>query len=147
MFEHVGYKNYGPYMKLVNNCLKPDGLFLLHTIGGNVSTSSTDPWINKYIFPNSMLPSAKQVASAYEKLFVLEDWHSFGDDYGKTLMSWFRNFKKNWWQIKDNYNERFYRMWEYYLLACAGSFRSRRNQLWQIVFSKKGVKGGYHSIH
>lgn len=147
MFEHVGYKNYRPYMKLVNNCLKPDGLFLLHTIGGNVSTSSTDPWINKYIFPNSMLPSAKQVASAYEKLFVLEDWHSFGDDYGKTLMSWFRNFKKNWWQIKDNYNGRFYRMWEYYLLACAGSFRSRRNQLWQIVFSKKGVKGGYHSIH
>jgi len=146
MFEHVGYKNYRNYMEIVYNCLKPDGLFLLHTIGGNRSVSSTDLWINKYIFQNSMLPSAKQIASAAEGLFTLEDWHSFGADYDKTLMAWHRNFKKNWAQIKADYDDRFYRMWEYYLLACAGSFRSRKNQLWQIIFSKKGVKGGYHSI-
>ncbi|MCD6225063.1 MAG: class I SAM-dependent methyltransferase, partial [Deltaproteobacteria bacterium] len=101
------------------------------------------PWLNKYIFPNSMLPSAKQITSAAEGLFVLEDWHSFGQYYDKTLMAWYNNFIKNWTKIKDKYDERFYRMWTYYLLSCAGSFRSRRNQLWQIVFLKKGIKGGY----
>ncbi len=141
MFEHVGYKNYRTFMKVVHRCLKADGLFLLHTIGGNTSTSSTDPWIDKYIFPNSMLPSTKQITSAIEGLFVLEDWHNFGQYYDKTLMAWYNNFTKNWAKIKDAYDERFYRMWTYYLLSCAGSFRSRRNQLWQIVLSKSGIKG------
>jgi len=143
MFEHVGCRNYRTFMKVVHRCLKEDGLFLLHTIAGNSSVNSTDPWINKYIFPNSMLPSAKQITSATEKLFVVEDWHSFGQYYDKTLMAWYNNFIKNWTKIKDEYDERFYRMWTYYLLSCAGSFRTRRNQLWQIVFSKKGIKGGY----
>jgi len=141
MFEHVGCRNYRTYMKVVHRCLKADGLFLLHTISGNTSVKVTDPWISKYIFPNSMLPSAKQIASAAEGLFVLEDWHSFGQYYDKTLMAWHNNFTKNWTQLKDEYDERFYRMWTYYLLSCAGSFRSRRNQLWQIVFSKRGIKG------
>ncbi|GBD98625.1 cyclopropane-fatty-acyl-phospholipid synthase [bacterium BMS3Abin07] len=143
MFEHVGYKNYRTFMKVVHRCLKADGLFLLHTIAGNTSVHSTDPWINKYIFPNSMLPSAKQITSAAEGLFVIEDWHSFGQYYDKTLMAWHNNITKNWTKLKDTYDERFYRMWTYYFLSCAGSFRSRRNQLWQIVFSKKGIKGGY----
>ena len=143
MFEHVGCRNYRAYMKVVHRCLKADGLFLLHTIAGNTSVNLTDPWINKYIFPNSMLPSARQITSAADGLFVLEDWHSFGQYYDKTLMAWHNNFTKNWAKLKDAYDERFYRMWTYYLLASAGSFRSRRNQLWQIVFSKKGIKGGY----
>jgi cyclopropane-fatty-acyl-phospholipid synthase len=146
MFEHVGYRNYRTYMEVVHRCLKLDGLFLLHTIGGNTSVSSTDPWIDKYIFPNSMLPSAKQITSSAEGLFVLEDWHSFGHYYDNTLMAWYRNFTKNWHKIKYGYDQRFYRMWTYYLLSCAGAFRSRRNQLWQIVFSKNGEKGGYQSI-
>lgn len=143
MFEHVGCKNYRTFMKVVHRCLKADGLFLLHTIGGNTSVSSTDPWIDKYIFPNSMLPSTKQITSAIEGLFVLEDWHNFGQYYDTTLMTWYNNFTKNWAKIKDTYGERFYRMWTYYLLSSAGSFRSRRNQLWQIVLSKSGIKGGY----
>jgi len=146
MFEHVGSRNYRTYMKVVHRCLTSDGLFLLHTIAGNSSVSSTDPWINKYIFPNSILPSAKQITSAAEGVFVLEDWHSFGQYYDKTLMTWYGNFTKNWDKIKDTYDQRFFRMWTYYLLSCAGSFRSRRNQLWQIVFSKKGIQGGYQSI-
>ena len=146
MFEHVGVRNYRTCMKIVHGCLASDGLFLLHTIAGNSSVNSTDPWISKYIFPNSMLPSAKQITSAAEGLFVLEDWHSFGQYYDNTLMAWYSNFKKNWDKIKDAYDKRFYRMWTYYLLSCAGSFRSRRNQLWQVVFSKKGIKGGYQSI-
>ena len=146
MFEHVGPRNYRTYMKVVHRCLTSDGLFLLHTIAGNSSVTSTDPWINKYIFPNSMLPSPKQITSAAEGVFVLEDWHSFGHYYDKTLMTWYGNFTENWDKIKDTYDQRFYRMWTYYLLSCAGSFRSRRNQLWQIVLSKKGIQGGYQII-
>lgn len=146
MFEHVGYKNYREYFEMVHRCLRDTGLFLLHTIGGNVSVKSIDPWIGKYIFPNSMLPSVKQIASASEGLFVMEDWHNFSADYDKTLMAWFRNFDDNWDFLSSFYNERFHRMWKYYLLACAGTFRARKNQLWQIVFSKNGVKGGYKSV-
>ncbi len=143
MFEHVGSKNYRTFMDVVHRCLKANGLFLLHTIAGNTSVNSTDPWIRKYIFPNSMLPSAKQVSSAVERLLMLENWHSFGQYYDQTLMAWYQNFKKGWDKIKDIYDEKFYRMWTYYLLSCAGSFRSRRNQLWQIVFSINGIRNGY----
>ena len=101
--------------------------------------------IERYIFPNSMLPSAKQICTAIEGIFVLEDWHSFGTDYDKTLMEWYRNFEARWGEIKDRYDERFFRMWRFYLLSCAGSFRARANQLWQIVLSPRGVAGGYQA--
>lgn len=146
MFEHVGYKNYPVYCKAVRELLAPDGLFLLHTIGGNVSTVHGDTWVERYIFPNSMLPSAAQIASSAEGRFVIEDWHNFGADYDPTLMSWYRNFCENWPLIKEKYDERFYRMWTYYLLMFAGAFRARVYQLWQIVFSPGGVPGGYLSI-
>lgn len=145
MFEHVGYKNYRTYFEVARRCLKDDGLFLLHTIGGNVSAKSTDPWIDKYIFPNSMIPSAAQITNAAEGLFVMEDWHNFGTDYDKTLMEWYRNVEAKWSELHD-YDERFRRMWCYYLLSCAASFRVRVNQLWQVVYSKQGVFGGYASV-
>lgn len=146
MIEHVGYKNYDIYMKVARKNLKDGGLFLLHTIGNDVSVRSTDPWIGKYIFPNSMLPSIKQLAKSIEKKFVMEDWHSFGTDYDKTLMAWYNNFMKNWVKNNKNHDERFVRMWKYYLSCCAGLFRSRQTQLWQIVLSPNGVEGGYKSI-
>jgi cyclopropane-fatty-acyl-phospholipid synthase len=146
MFEHVGVTNYRTFMQVVHRCLKKDGLFLLHTIAGNSSVRSVDPWIATYIFPNSMLPSARQITAAAEGLFVLEDWHSFGSHYDRTLMAWHRNFTENWHRIREAYDQRFYRMWTYYLLSCAGSFRARRNQLWQIVFSRNGLREGYLSI-
>ena len=146
MFEHVGYKNYRTYMEVAKRCLKDDGIFLLHTIGKNYHSRITDPWIDKYIFPNSLIPSEKQVITASEGLFVMEDWHNFGPDYDKTLMAWFANFDEHWDQLKSHYDERFYRMWKYYLLSCAGLFRSRQMQLWQIVYSKNGVLGGYKSV-
>jgi len=136
MFEHVGFTNYQTYMQVVNRCLNDDGLFLLHTIGSNTSVHSVDPWLAKYIFPNSMLPSARQITEAAEGIFILEDWHSFGTHYDPTLMAWHKNFIDNWHCIQDAYDRRFQRMWGYYLLSSAGSFRARRNQLWQIVFSK-----------
>lgn len=147
MIEHVGYKNYRNYMNIVHQCLEKDGLFLLQAIGGDKSVTTTDPWIAKYIFPNSHLPSIKQIGSSVEDIFVMENWHNFGADYDKTLMAWNNNFEKSWPKIKHNYDERFYRMWRYYLLSCAGSFRARKIQLWQIVFSKAGVIGGYKSIY
>ena len=143
MFEHVGKKNYRAFMKIVDRCLAEGGLFLLHTIGSKRSVNSTDPWIGKYIFPNGMLPSMKQIAKAAEGLFVMEDWHNFGADYDPTLMAWFRNFEKAWPSLRERHGERFHRMWKYYLLSCAGAFRARHIQLWQMVFSKKGVSGGY----
>ena len=146
MIEHVGYKNYRTFMELTHRCLNNRGLFLLQTIGGNQSRTSVDPWINKYIFPNGMLPSIKQLGKAIERLFVMEDWHSFGADYDKTLIAWYRNFEKNWDELKANYDEQFHRMWRYYLLSCAGSFRAMKNQLWQVVLSKDGIPGGYNSV-
>lgn len=146
MFEHVGYKNYETFMKIAHQLLKDDGLMLLHTIGSNTSQTTGDAWITKYIFTNGMLPSVKQIASSAEGLFVMEDWHNFGADYDKTLMAWYENFEKNWPSLQNQYGERFYRMWKYYLLSCAGMFRARAIQLWQIVLSKKGSPGGYLSI-
>lgn len=143
MFEHVGYKNYRTYFQKVRELLSEDGLFLLHTIGGNTPSERTDPWIDRYIFPNGMIPSSQQITSTYEGLFVLEDWHNFGPDYDLTLMAWHDNFQRAWPKLKGRYDERFRRMWTYYLLACAGSFRARENQLWQIVLSRDGLPGGY----
>lgn len=146
MFEHVGVKNYKTYMKVVSRCLKDGGLFLLHTIGSNRPNNAPDPWIERYIFTNSIIPTAKQVVKATEGRFIIEDWHNFGADYDKTLMAWYANFEAAWPELKTKYDERFYRMWKYFLLACAGAFRVRHNQLWQIVLSKNGVAGGYESI-
>jgi len=81
-----------------------------------------------------------------EKFFVIEDLHNIGADYDRTLMAWYKNFVTNREKIKDNYSDRFFRMWKYFLLSSAGSFRARRNQCWQIVMSKDGVEGGYQRV-
>lgn len=145
MFEHVGYKNYSAFFRVVKRHLKPDGLFLLHSIGSNVSRVSTEPWIDRNIFPAGMLPSVEQIAAAAEGLFVMEDWHNFGADYDRTLMAWFENFQHAWPRLREKYGDRFFRLWKCYLLTCAGAFRARDMQLWQIVFSSSGVPLGYCS--
>lgn len=139
MFEHVGYKNYRTFMKAVARCLKDTGIFLLHTIGGNESHIKCDPWINKYIFPNGMLPSISQIGKAVEGLFVAEDLHNLGPHYEKTLLAWHENFQKAWTALSKRYDEKFKRMWDYYLLSCAGAFRARNIQIWQIVLTKYGA--------
>lgn len=145
MFEHVGVKNYRSFMEIVHRCLKDDGLFMLHTIGNDVSTTALDPWIDTYIFPHGHLPSIAQIGKSIEGLFVMEDWHNFSADYDKTLMAWAANFDKSWGKYQTQYPSHFYRMWKYYLLSCAGGFRARTIQLWQVVLSKGGVVGGYSS--
>lgn len=138
MFEHVGQKNYRIFMETIRRSLKDDGIFLLHTIGRNTSSTGCDPWITKYIFPNGMLPSIVQIAMAAEGLFVVEDWHNLGPHYDPTLMAWHRNFQAAWPRLREKYDERFKRMWEYYLLSCAGAFRARSNQVWQVVMTPHG---------
>ncbi|MDX1802849.1 MAG: cyclopropane fatty acyl phospholipid synthase [Alcanivorax sp.] len=140
MFEHVGRRNYATFMAHNARLLKRGGLVLLHTIGNNNSNHRHDPWINKYIFPNGELPSIRQIAAAAEPWFVTEDLHNFGPDYATTLRAWDRNFRQHWDTLKGKYGERFYRMWHYYLNACAGAFQARDIQLWQWVFSRPGER-------
>lgn len=142
MFEHVGKKNYRTFMKVVHRCLTDDGIFLLHTIGKSDSTGVTDPWMDKYIFPNGELPAINHISEAVNGLLVTEDLHNFGADYDKTLMQWHANFAAAWPGFADTLGERFYRQWRYYLLSCAGGFRARDLQLWQWTLSKRGILGG-----
>lgn len=146
MLEHVGYKNYGEYMKITHDLLKPDGIALVHTIGSNETNFSTDPWIDKYIFSNSLIPSMAHLSVAMEPYFVLEDLHNFGLHYDRTLMAWLDNFKTSWPEIQNNYDEQFYRMWVFYLSSCAASFRVRKNNLWQLVMVKKDFPEEYLAV-
>jgi cyclopropane-fatty-acyl-phospholipid synthase len=146
MFEHVGVRNYRTYLAKARELLRPNGLFLLHTIGNNQSSVATDPWIDEYIFPNGQLPSLAQISKAAEGLWVIEDFHSFGIYYDRTLLAWSENFERAWPQLSARYSERFRRMWHFWLMSSAASFRARKTQLWQIVLSPIGVAGGYRAV-
>jgi cyclopropane-fatty-acyl-phospholipid synthase len=143
MFEHVGYKNFRLFMQIAHNCLSNSGLFLLHTIGGNTSVTTNDPWVEKYIFPNGMLPSIQQIGKSVEGLFVMEDLHNLGHFYDPTLMAWHKRFVAVWPEFEQHLDLSVFRKWSYYLLHMAGSFRARKNQLWHFVFSKTGLPEGY----
>jgi len=133
MFEHVGVRNYRKYMRAVRRCLHPDGRFLLHTIGGFKSTNHTNPWIQKYIFPNSMIPSRAQIERAIEGIFTVHGWQSIGAHYERTLLAWRANFERSWSRIAAHYDERFRRMWTFYLSGCAAAFRARQLDVWQVL--------------
>lgn len=142
MFEHVGHKNHRTFMRVARRLLRSDGLALVHTIGGNRSATCLDPWLDRYIFPNASIPSAAQLAGALEGLFVIEDWHGFGPDYDRTLMAWHQRLEQAWDDLPGGDDAAERRQWRYYLLACAASFRARKNQLWQLLLSPEGVPGG-----
>jgi cyclopropane-fatty-acyl-phospholipid synthase len=152
MFEHVGNKNYRTFMQIARDAMGPSnlgGMMLLQTIGRSGWCESSDAWVDRYLFPNAMLPTMSEISEAAAHMYVIEDWHNFGGDYDKTLMAWHANFERA--IVERNpcipASDRFRRMWRYYLLAFAGSFRSRvRMQLWQVVLSPRGVRSGYRSI-
>jgi len=146
MFEHVGRKNYPGYFAKVAELLDSHGLFLLHTIGNYIVTPIVDPWIERYIFPNGKIPAASEIAAAAEGCLLIEDWHNIGPDYDRTLLAWWENFQRAWPSLESKYGRRFHRMWKYYLLCCAGYFRSRQGQVWQAVFSTRARQGGYRSV-
>lgn len=141
LMEHVGPKNYRGFFNIARARLKAGGLALIHTIGGNESRMTADPWITRYIFPGGVIPSEAQLTRAKEGRFVLEDWHNFGPDYDRTLMAWEANFLEAWPELKesDGLDERFYRMWRYYLNCSTGAFRARGLNLWQLVLSRGDI--------
>ena len=146
MFEHVGRRNYREFMDIARNSLKSGGLFLLHSIGSNGALgvgAGADPWLTRYIFPNGILPSPSTLVDALERDFILEDWQNFGVDYDRTLMAWHENFERGLSEGAFSCTERQHRMYQYYLLSCAGAFRARSIQLWQLVLSPEGLPGGY----
>ena len=138
MLEAVGYKNLSSFMSVAHSALSQDGIALIHTVGHNHSTYVTDPWVDRYIFPNGHLPSVSQLGKAIEKKFVLEDLHNFGPDYVQTLLEWNQRFQANWPTLKNRYSEEFKRMWEFYLLSFAGGFRARRWQLFHLALTPIG---------
>lgn len=139
MMEHVGYKNHRAYFETVDRCLEPGGLAFVHTIGSNVSEKLIDSFFHKYLFPNALIPSLAQLAAAAEGLFVIEDVHNIGPDYDPTLMAWHERFEAAWPSLRARYDERFHRLWRFYLLSSAGSFRARFTQLFQLVLSRPGT--------
>ncbi len=148
MVEHVGPKNYRTYLETVDRCLAGSGLFLCQGIANHVSCLRTDPWITRYIFPNSILPSAAWLSRAAEGLFVLEDVHNFGACYDRTLMAWERNFRRSWPGFQKRYGDRFYRMWRFYppqLVLPKPPSGARSLQLFQFVWSKGGTSRGIRS--
>ena len=143
MFEHVGYRNFGCFFDIVHRSIRDDGLFLLHTIGSNRPGIHTDPWLEKYIFRNSVLPSAAQIAKAVQGLFVIQDWENYGHYYARTLAEWRDRFEAHWPSISalegpHPFDGRFRRMFRYYLSSCKAAFETEFIHLWQIVLTKEG---------
>jgi cyclopropane-fatty-acyl-phospholipid synthase len=143
MFEHVGRRYYGDFFATCDRCLKPSGLFLLHTVGIQ-EEESINAWFGKYVMPGVEFPTVANIASRCGPNLVLEDFHNWeGSHYDRTLMAWFERFQAGWNRIEQNYGDTFYRMWKLYLQGCAGAFRANRMRVWQLVFSKGSVPGGY----
>lgn len=140
-FEHVGLKNYRSYFEVVDRCLSDNGVSILHTMGLNRSSLGADNlWATRYIFPNGKLPSIAQIAKAAEEHFIIEDLHNFGPDYDRTYMAWQANFETGWQDLRAKYDQRFYRMWRYYLMSFAAGFRAREIELWQLAMVKTGTR-------
>jgi len=147
MFEHVGRRHYRDFFAACERCLKPSGILLLHTVG-YLKEQPIDSWFNKYIMPGVEFPTVANIADSVGETLVLEDFHTWeGAHYDKTLMAWFDRFQDGWEELKKNYDETFYRMWKLYLQGCAGAFRADRMRVWQLVFSKGGLPGGYAYGH
>jgi cyclopropane-fatty-acyl-phospholipid synthase len=140
LMEHVGPKNYRSYFELVDRCLAPEGVAFVHTIGGNKTTAHIEPWFDKYIFPNAVLPTLAAMIAAMQGIFIPEDVHNIGEHYDPTLMAWWQQFDAAWPKLEAKYGKQFYRMWKYYLLSCAGGFRARETQLFQLVMTRQGTK-------
>jgi len=147
MFEHVGRSNHREFFEVCNRCLKDDGILLLHSIGISHKTiPGYDQFTHKYIFPNGYIPYYMDICRAIEASWIIEDWHNFGFDYYKTLVAWEKNFDEKWPSLKDSHGQKFHIMWKMYLHIAQAAFFTRSFQLWQIVLSKDGLKGGYKSV-
>ena len=133
MFEHVGVPHYREYFRNVHERLAPDGVALIHTIGRLSPPGYTSPWIDRYIFPGGYCPSMSEMARAIEdeRLYTtdIEVWRLH---YAETLKHWFDRFVANEDKARALYDERFCRMWRYYLVACEMTFRHSRQAVFQV---------------
>lgn len=138
MFEHVGVNHYREYFRKLRRLLKEDGVALLHTIGRAGPPAATNPWLAKYIFPGGYTPALSEIMAAIEKenLWVT-DIEVLRLHYAKTLREWHRRFDKNRDAIRDLYDERFCRMWEFYLIACEQAFRRMDQVVFQVQISRQ----------
>jgi cyclopropane-fatty-acyl-phospholipid synthase len=139
LMEHVGPQNYRGYMDVVDRCLAPGGVAFIHSIGGNRPRAQIDPFFHKYIFPNAVLPSLSGLVTAMDDRFVVEDVHNIGPHYDRTLLAWHARVEDAWPRLSARYDERFRRMWRYYLLSCAALFRVRYLQLFHILMTREGT--------
>jgi cyclopropane-fatty-acyl-phospholipid synthase len=147
MIEHVGPRNYKDFFSLVTEALVENGLFLLQlSLMNHQRWPRYEPFIHKYIFPYACLPYYLEIMGATEGQLIIEDIHNMGIDMYKTIMAWKENFDQEWPGLQPRYGKEFYRFWNLYLLAFAAGSKSRVGQLWQIVYSKHGIEGGYPAI-
>jgi cyclopropane-fatty-acyl-phospholipid synthase len=137
MFEHVGSKNYRTYLQVVRRCLEPGGRFLLHTVGSgrHRTRHHIDPWLEKHIFPNAVVPLQQQILDELHGLFWVEGWQRIGPHYVPTLLAWRDRFERAWPELSKTRDERFYRMWRYYLSSVAAAFRAGNADVWQVLLT------------
>jgi len=137
MFEHVGIKYFKLYLKKTYELLKDNGVFLLHTIGQRGIPTATSPWIRKHVFPGGYIPSLSDIINETQKLNInITDIEILRMHYAHTLSHWYKNVQKNKNEIIKIFDNRFYRMWEFYLLASKYSFVNMGNVVFQIQIAK-----------
>jgi len=137
MFEHVGRKFYNTFFKSMNKLLKDDGIFLLHTIGVVDKPTAPNKFIQKYIFPGGICPSFSQIINPIEKTgLIVADTETLIRHYDKTLESWLERFLERKKEVKDLFDEKFVKMWEFYMASCAAAFRYRDLVVFQLQIVK-----------
>jgi len=136
MVEHVGPKNLKPFFRHCQDLLVDDGIMFHQTIGRRTPRASTDAWIDRRIFPGGAIPSVQQLSRAWSAGWVLEDFENLGPDYDRTLMAWLGLLEGKKDQVLDQFGEEMYRTFRFYFQYCAGAFRARELQLWQLVLTK-----------
>ena len=138
MFEHVGKPQYPKFFDQIKGLLEDDGVALLHTIGRYGTPGFTNPWIRKYIFPGGYNPSLSEICNATERNeLVINDIEVLRLHYAETLAAWRERFGRNWYQIRDNFDQRFYRMWQFYLASCEVAFRHWDLVVFQVQLTKQ----------
>jgi cyclopropane-fatty-acyl-phospholipid synthase len=138
MFEHVGVNHYETYFKKVRELLADDGVALIHTIGRSGPPTATHPFIQKYIFPGGYIPALSEIAPVVERSgLVIADIEVLRLHYAETLRAWRDRFRANWGRAAAIRNERFCRMWEFYLASSEAAFRYQGLAVFQVQMVKR----------
>jgi cyclopropane-fatty-acyl-phospholipid synthase len=138
MFEHVGVPHYREYFDHIHRMLSEDGVALIHTIGRPTPPGRTGPWIEKYIFPGGYVPAMSETMAAVEKEHLIAtDIEVWRLHYAQTLRHWHNRFMANIDRVRAIYDDRFCRMWSYYLIASEMSFRSGGQSVFQVQLARR----------